>query len=190
MNINDNLFVGKRVRLAAPKPQDHETIANWSNNTEYLRMLDYDPARPYSTEFVVNLDKEQNEDKRIFPFRIRTLADDKLIGVLDVEVAWVHQACWLAIGIGERDFWGQGYGAEAFDLGMTYAFRELNIMKLTLGAFEYNTRAISMYEKAGLTHEGRLRSVVVRDGQRYDILHMGILRSEWAARRQAADHAG
>ena len=40
------LFTGRLVRLAAPRPDDHETFARWSENDQYLRIMDNDPARP------------------------------------------------------------------------------------------------------------------------------------------------
>jgi RimJ/RimL family protein N-acetyltransferase len=52
--------------------------------------------------------------------------------------------------------------------------------------FEYNPRAIRTYEKLGFIHEGRMRGALKRDGRRYDLVFMGILREErlsqsWAA---------
>jgi len=34
-------------------------------------------------------------------------------------------------------------------------------------------------EKAGFKHEGRLRQFILRDDRRWDLIYMGILRSEW-----------
>ncbi len=64
-------------------------------------------------------------------------------------------------------------------IGLRYAFQELNLERVTLGVFAYNTRAIRSYEKAGFRHEGRERRYIHRDGERADVLFMGILRQEW-----------
>ena len=37
----------------------------------------------------------------------------------------------------------------------------------------------AMNEKAGFTHEGRMRGMMLREGRRWDYLFMGILREEW-----------
>jgi RimJ/RimL family protein N-acetyltransferase len=50
---------------------------------------------------------------------------------------------------------------------------------MSLGLFEYNSRALRSYEKAGFRLEGRTRKEVLREGKRYDALWMGILREEW-----------
>jgi RimJ/RimL family protein N-acetyltransferase len=44
-----------------------------------------------------------------------------------------------------------------------------------------NPRAISSYEKAGFTHEGRYRQGAYKKGKYIDILLMSILRDEWNA---------
>jgi RimJ/RimL family protein N-acetyltransferase len=50
---------------------------------------------------------------------------------------------------------------------------------MTLTVFEYNPRAIRSYEKAGFQREGRLRKILNKEGKRWDMLYMGILRKEW-----------
>lgn len=85
----------------------------------------------------------------------------------------------MGLGIGERDFWGKGYGTDLMKLILRYAFLEVNLRRVTLTVFEYNPRAIRAYEKAGFRHEGRIRGGLYRDGKRYDELFMGVLREEW-----------
>ena len=181
MNITDNLFVGKLVRLAAPVTGDHEIMAKWMNNSEYARMIDDDPAMPRNADYFAEADKKDKERHDKFSFRVRTLADDRLIGFVELGVWWSNHMTWLGAGIGEPDYWGRGYGTDAIRLGVNYAFRELGLNKISLGVFSYNTRAVRAYEKVGFSHEGSSRAVLYRDGQRFDELHMGLLRSEWAA---------
>jgi len=182
MNITDNLFTGKLVRLAAPKTEDHETLAKWTNDAEYARMLDSDPARPRGADYWADQEKEDKDHRNAFNFRIRTLEDDKLIGFLSMWVSWSNQICRVRIGIGEPEYWGRGYGSDALTLGVHYAFRELNLYKVSLNVAQYNTRAIRAFEKVGFQHEGGIRALIYRDGQRYDELQMGIIRPEWEAR--------
>ena len=62
---------------------------------------------------------------------------------------------------------------------LRYAFEELNLHRVNLSVFEYNPRAIRSYEKAGFRHEGRQRDALHRCGKRWDMLYMGILKSDW-----------
>ncbi len=88
----------------------------------------------------------------------------------------------MAIALGERKFWGNGYGTDAMRVMLRYAFNELNLSRVGLIVFEYNPRAIRSYEKVGFIPEGRVRGAMLRDGKRWDFLYMGILREEWLAK--------
>lgn len=123
-----------------------------------------------------------------FFFIILTLAGDKPIGVIELSgLDWTAGDAFLGIGLGERQYWGQGYGSDALEILLRYAFRELGLRRVSLTVFEYNPRAIHTYEKAGFQNEGRLRQWLNRDGRRWDLLVMGILRQEWEARHLSAE---
>ena len=107
------------------------------------------------------------------------LADDRLIGLADLTPIWPHSDGWLGIGLGEREYWGKGYGSDALRVLLRFAFTELNLQRVSLNAFEYNARAIRSYEKAGFRVEGRVREWMRRDGRRWDVIYMGLLREEW-----------
>ncbi len=47
MTLN-NIFKGELVRLAAPHPDDIAIMTRWTENDDYLRLLDSNPARPLS----------------------------------------------------------------------------------------------------------------------------------------------
>jgi RimJ/RimL family protein N-acetyltransferase len=65
---------------------------------------------------------------------------------------------------------------------LRYAFDELNLYRVGLDVIESNRRAIRAYEKVGFQREGAVRGAVLREGQRTNLVLMGILRDEWQAR--------
>jgi RimJ/RimL family protein N-acetyltransferase len=178
-----NLFHGELVRLtAADAERDAQTMAAWSRDSEYGRMLDSDPALPKSVKSTQdNITRWLETDRPDgLGFVIRTLADDRLIGFVGLNgIRWKDGDAFVGIGIGEREYWGNGYGTDAMRVLLRYAFTELNLHRVSLNVFEYNPRAIRSYEKAGFIVEGRERLVLWRDGRRYDVIGMGILRPEW-----------
>ncbi len=177
-----SLFIGKLVRLAAILPEDNATFAKWSQNDTYLRLLDDDPARPLSPEGFASFEGSYINAPNLFGFRLRTLAEDKLIGFIVLgDIKWPNQTALLGMGIGDPDCWGKGYGSDALQLILAYAFRELNLYRVGLTVISYNTRAIRAYEKAGFVREGVQRGMIHRDGERHDLLVYGILCHEWAA---------
>lgn len=183
MKIDDDLFRGELVRLSIVETQKiAEAFSRWSRDSEYWRLLDTDPSLPRSVKSIREwLEKGFEKDPSDFyMFTIHDLKDDRLIGEIGLdEVDWMHGDSVVGIGLGERDFWGKGYGTDAMRLLLRFAFMELNLFRVTLDVFEYNPRAIRSYEKAGFRPEGRQRKALLRDGQYYDLLYMGILREEW-----------
>jgi RimJ/RimL family protein N-acetyltransferase len=181
MTDRENLFRGKLVRLVAPSERDAPTLARWSEDTEYLRAVDSDYARPLSPEeFALRLSPDQADPNRL-EFHLRTLADDRLIGFVALHsVEWNNGAALLAIGIGEARYRGKGYGTDALQLILRFAFHELNLFRVGLDVIATNSRAIRAYEKLGFRCEGRMRGAVLRDGCRTDRILMGILRDEWS----------
>lgn len=186
-SMSNNLFQGELVRFVAAEPQLAAGLfAKWGRDSEFVRLLDADPARLLSVDkykewFEKDLVEQQKNDELFF--LIRTLEEDLTIGLIGLNgIQWVHGDAWVGIGLGEREYWGEGYGTDAMRILLRYAFEELNLHRLSLSVFEYNSRAIRSYEKVGFVIEGRARQFLNRDGRRYDMIFMGILRDEWKER--------
>lgn len=178
----EDLLQGKLVRLCGVAPEElSKNFSRWGRDSEFKRLLDFDPARLHSAKATKEwMEKHLEEEKDTFWFSIRTLKDDRLLGDIDLMVInWASRDAFVGLGIGERDFWGKGYGTEAMNLALRYAFLELNLGRVTLNVFEYNERAIRSYEKAGFRVEGRQRQLIQREGHRWDLIYMGILSEEW-----------
>ena len=185
--MND-LLHGQLVRLAAANSEaDAETMARWSHDSEYLRHLDSEVACPQSVKRAKEDVQKwmENESPDNFGFMIRTLADDRLIGFIGLDgIRWTHGDCFVGIGIGDPEYRGNGYGTDAIRVILRYAFIELNLHRVSLDVFEYNLRAIRSYEKAGFVVEGRERQFLNREGRRWDLVYMGILREEWKRQQE------
>jgi len=179
--MNNCLFRGELVRLTAfDIEKDPKVMEVWSRDSYYLRLLDAGSGGPYNVR--IHVEHLEKDDRDPYIFTIRTIEDDRLIGDIGLGgLDWASGNAWVGIGIGERVYWGRGYGTEAMRLILRFAFEELNLNRVSLDVFEYNPRAIRSYEKAGFTVEGRQRKALRRAGQSYDVIYMGILRSEWEA---------
>lgn len=174
------LLVGSSVRLTPLNASDALTLARWQFDSEYLRLLDAMPAFPKNEAQMTDWIREGQRASERYLFGIRLTANDELIGFVELgEIIWSHRASWVAIGIGERECWGRGYGYEAMTLTLEFAFRELNLHRVQLTVFSYNPRAIALYEKLGFQREGIYREFLERDGQRHDMYLYGLLRREW-----------
>jgi len=178
-----DLFRGELVRITSEEPEARAKVeVLWQRDTEFHRLADADPTRMESEKKLKEWFERQN-DKGFKPerysFSVRTLAEDRLIGFFALWADLIHNEAWVGIGIGDREFWGKGYGTDMMKLCLQYAFTEMNVHRVSLGLHEYNPRALRSYEKAGFRLEGRTRKDLMREGKRYDSLWMGILRDEW-----------
>ncbi|WP_379136569.1 GNAT family N-acetyltransferase [Paenibacillus sp. sgz500958] len=172
-----NLFRGQLLRFTASYPGDAEQMSRFSENFDYLANLDTDYAVPQA----VHAFKEtESRNPSGVEFMLRPLDNDKLIGFVALfRIEWNNQAARLAIGIGDPDNRGKGYGADALQMILRYGFMELNLHRIGLDVIEYNDRAIRAYMKAGFVEEGRMRASVKRGGTYYDRIIMSVLKDEW-----------
>jgi ribosomal-protein-alanine N-acetyltransferase len=85
----------------------------------------------------------------------------------------------FGIMIGDPAYLDRGYGTEASKLLLDYAFAVLGYHKVNLDLFEYNARALAMYEKLGFVVEGRRRENHWSRGRFWDDILMGVTAEEW-----------
>lgn len=182
-----SLLTGRLVRLAAT---DMDEVApyyyRWGLDPAFHRLTESEPFRPFSLKRLkeINARDWPADDPHNIMFTVRALHNDAIIGFANLDyIDFHHRDTYLGIGLGEKDYHGKGYGADALDLLLDYAFDELDLHRVTLTVFEYNPGAIRLYEQMGFQHEGRTRQDFARNGRRWDLLQMGLLRREWLARR-------
>ena len=187
MSIDTQLFEGKLIRLA---PIDHEKDPQveslWTHDLTWMRALSRQPAIPLSIAQMKKryeaIEKEVDESKRLFHFTIRGKEDNRLLGFVRIEwIEWTHGTCSLKLAIGDPLERSKGYGSEAMQLILRFAFNELNLYRLSAVMGEDNPQAKKFFKKFGFVEEVRRRKALMRDGQTWDSIHLGILRDEWLA---------
>ncbi len=180
-----DLLTGRLVCLAALNAEaDAAAFARWDLDSEYLRQLGSLPHFPNRAKKIQeDIAKDQNEDQNLVLFSVRTLGTDQLIGFVALDgISWPQGDAFVAIGIGDPAYRGNGYGTDAMRVMLRYAFMELNLYRVQLNVFSYNERAIKSYLKAGFVIEGQQRGMMLRNGQRWDFVYMSVLRDEWLKR--------
>jgi RimJ/RimL family protein N-acetyltransferase len=163
---------------------DIPTFIKWAEDEDMMRHLRIGPIAPDSEadlkEWIDNLHKSNT----IQAFVVRPLEDDTTAGFVNLmDINWMNGSSILAIAI-DSAYQGKGYGREAMEMILRFAFHELNLYRVGLGVFSYNARAMRLYESIGFVREGTIRGAVHRDGQRFDMLMYGILCDEWAQARK------
>ncbi len=72
-----------------------------------------------------------------------------------------------------------GAGAEATALFLEYLFTYFALNKVCLEVFEFNTPSLKLAQHLGFIVEGQLHQHRLFNGQFYDVVQLGLLRTEW-----------
>jgi len=174
------LIVGERVRLRAVKKDDLPRFVEWFSDPNVRRYLDmYLPFSLTQEERWFERLQERMEKRDIVMLTIET-EDGAQIGNISLfDINWKDRHAELGITIGDKDYWGQGYGTDAIRTILGLAFESMNLHRIFLRVHEDNARAINCYETVGFRREGTLRESVFREGVYLDMYLMGILASEF-----------
>ena len=174
------LFIeGEHVNLVPLTADDAEACFGWLNDMAIIVDAGNEPLPAglhKQREFLRDLYGRKNS---LF-LGIQRRADGSLIGTGGLShIEWVNQRAELTLCIGQKDQQGMGYGTEATMLILDHAFRKLNLHSVMLRVIDYNTAALACYRKCGFTPIGRRREAKIIDNQRFDVLYMDILASEY-----------
>ena len=174
------MFSGEKVRLREYRREDVKTAQRFMNDSEIMKFL-----RP-NVPYLYKLEDEQKWFERVsstndtYTFAIETLNDNRYIGGCGVEkVDWKNSVVTVGIFIGDKDYWGKGYGTDAMKILIRFIFEQMNINKVNLHVYSFNERAMKSYKKCGFVKEGALRQELYKDGKYHDIVVMGLLKEEY-----------
>ncbi|MCY4436046.1 MAG: GNAT family protein [Chloroflexi bacterium] len=173
-------MVGEKVALGPLRKDLVPTYTRWYNNFYTLRTLG-------ATPLPLTLEQDERQHERLIAnaktdisFTIYERCGSRPIGnagLLDVD--YRNRTAELALAIAEPDARGKGYGTEATQLVVDYAFTALGLHNVMLTVFEYNLAGIRVYNKTGFKEFGRRRESVFMGGKLWDMILMDCLSSEW-----------
>ncbi|MHB1610403.1 MAG: GNAT family N-acetyltransferase [Sulfobacillus sp.] len=145
--------IGNYRRIRRLNYDDLNTLVCWDNDPEINRLT----GRKFHENVHVDGWWEAIlRDRSRIGFAIA--ADDgSLIGDVELEqISWRTKEAELRIAIGDKQFWGRGFGTEAVREVLHIAFDGMNLERIYLRVQEDNLRAIRSYGKAGFRKVARL----------------------------------
>lgn len=177
------LFNSARLTCRKMTMNDAELYHTWRNDLEMMQFTSpcLDAYQLEETkDFVQHVILGSSSSKSYLILLEDTGRPIGIMSLIHIDTKNRNAEC--IIDIGEKTSWGKGYGFEAMTLLLDYAFLELNLHRVSLRVFSFNHKAIKLYEKIGFVHEGSSRQSLYRNGDWHDIVHMGILQSEYASK--------
>ena len=172
---------GKRVVLRPGYDSDVSYLLKWYNDYDLNRLAGWSSSKATVAKLKYNMSKSFGYD----PMNLMIDNEDSIpIGTIQLyDFNEQDKSCKLGIRIGDKNCWGKGYGEDAVNTILDYAFTKLDMYRVALRVYEYNGRAIRCYEKCGFHHEGRSRQSAFIDGTYYDEVLMAILKSDYISRK-------
>ena len=173
---------GKLVYLRPLTSADLPQLAVWFNDPE-LRGQTGEVFPTDDAGMEEFLTRVHNDKERVW-FGIALQEDDRLIGetgLLRMFPAW--RATDLSIILGDDSARGKGYGREAMELLLDYAFGYLNFHRVAIGVVGSNQSAIRFYDRVGFKREGVQRDGYFFDHHYQDFVMMSLLEDEYRKSR-------
>ncbi len=171
-------LLGENIYLSPVNEDDAEIFTKWMNDfgvTDYIGRSDAILTLSGEKEWLTSA----MCDKK-YIFSIVKNEGDELIGNIELNsIKHVDRTATLGIMIGENKERSKGYGLEAINLLLDFAFNYLNMNSVNLEVLEVNERAKRCYEKAGFKIFGIQRENKYIDGKYYNTIHMDILKEEF-----------
>ena len=175
---------GAKVYLRPFEPEDADLVSDWFADAEVLRLTGELPVGRYSrrAKYERSLGNVDPDTTDTFSFVICRLEDDRPIGRCDLfEIDRLNGNAAFGITIGDRALWGGGYGSDAVNALVDFAFGELRLERIWLATDAGNVRAQRAYARCGFQEEARLRGAYIEHGRFVDEVRMALLRGEWEA---------
>jgi RimJ/RimL family protein N-acetyltransferase len=171
-------YEGRRLYFRPVELEDEPLLKRFINDPANWRFLRH--SQPFNSvrerEWIESLGKSKTD----YVFGIALKQGDRLIGVTGLHrVDPVNRTAAFGINVGDTAFQGRGYGREATQLALRYAFEELNLNRIELAVYADNWRGIRMYQKVGFVQEGCARQARYSRGRYQDEYRFAMLRSEW-----------
>jgi len=170
---------GEKVILRAITMEDVELLANMINDPETEKMLG-------GSSFPVAIEKQQKwiNDQMGRTDVLRTIVAtkenvEKGIGtVILTDIDYKNGVAQIHIKMDRECGRGRGYGTDALNAIVKYAFEEMRLNCVYADVLSYNVISQKLFLKAGFKQDGILRSRVYKGGEYIDFYSFSKLRNE------------
>lgn len=165
----------KTLRLRPLEREDLRFVHELDNNESVMH---YWFEEPYEA-FVELCDLYEKHIHDQTERRFVVVHGEDSVGLVElVEINHIHRRADFQIIISPQ-YQGKGFATQAVQLAMDYAFKILNLHKLSLVVDCQNERAINVYRKLGFKEEGLLKEEYFADGKYRDAYCMAIFQNEF-----------
>jgi RimJ/RimL family protein N-acetyltransferase len=167
-----------RVTLRTLEREDVDFVHEYKNRPGVRRtfLWPYPESRDDVEEYLFG-----DDDGTSLLVTVDEDGDPEPVGQVGMHVDDRTREAEIGVWIAEP-YWGEGYGTEACERFVDYAFDERNVHRMMARHVEGNDGSRRIWEKLGFEHEGVHRESEFMGGTHRDMHVYGILEDEWRDR--------
>jgi RimJ/RimL family protein N-acetyltransferase len=159
----------QKIFLRLLNPEDvGQYYVDWMNDPDVVRYLE-SRWHSYTLEDVKDYVRRINDSPNDFLFGIFLTKTNQHIGNIKIgEINHTHRFGNVGIIIGEKKYWGKGFGTQSISLATKIAFQQLNLNSLTAGVYSSNDSSYRAFLNAGWEEVGRYKKYRFFEGEFID----------------------
>ncbi|MGE7855390.1 GNAT family N-acetyltransferase [Bacillus sp. NPDC094064] len=166
------------IKLEPIKRSDFKQLISWIHSEEFLIQWS-------GNAFIYPLDEQQlekyTESANTIAFKVIDEETLNVIGHISLgQIDNINKSARIGkVLVGDTKMRGRSIGKHMMKAVLYIAFEELKLHRVTLGVYDFNTTAISCYEKIGFVKEGLLRESKKVGDTYWNLWEMSMLEYEW-----------
>ena len=175
------MIKGKKYGLRAVEENDIEKLKDWRNLPEFRR--NFREVRELSLADQKAWLKSVNQSKQNnFMFSIVNLDNGEVIGAAGLlYINWIIRSADFSFYIGKDKEYidDKGIAFEVANLLIKYGFENLNLNKIWMELYEFDSKKISFFKKLNFKTDGCLRDNCFEDGKFYNSFIISLLKDDY-----------
>ncbi|WKZ71069.1 MAG: GNAT family protein [Melioribacteraceae bacterium] len=165
------MLVGELVCLGPVETFHLKKILEWRNNEFFRKHFREHKEISYSQQlkWFQQIDNKNNLNE--YMFAIYLTKSNEFIGVCGINhIDWINRNCQLSLFIGKNLLYidNNGWANESVKLLEKYTFFSLNLIKIYVEVYEFDSQRYGLLESLGYEKEARLQKQIYKDGKFYD----------------------
>lgn len=162
-----NIF-GEKILLRAIEPEDNQMLLELINDPETERMIG-GSSWPISINDQMKWYSMHENDPKTLRCTIADKENNNPVGTLILnEIDQKNGTGHIHIKMAKTNARGKGYGTDAVNTFLKYAFEELRLNCIFANILSYNVASVKLFEKCGFHRDGVLRARVYKQGKYVD----------------------
>lgn len=170
---------GEKIVLRAVENEDNAMLLSLINDPDTEMMLG-GSSWPVSETEQLTWFEHQERSKDVLRCIIALQEDEKAIGTIILsDIDQKNGTGHIHIKMSMNGGRGKGYGTDAVNTLVRYAFEELRLNCIYANILSYNEASIKLFERCGFQREGVLRQRIFKKGKFINMLAYSKVISDW-----------